>query len=457
MKTNTRKGLIVLLLMIVSITHISAQVAKKISLEEAIGLSLQHSKQLKLAEAKTIEAGAALSESRQRRLPDVSASGAYMRVTQPNFNLKIPLSSSSSQQGSGESSGGSGVSSFPTVNEAMYGMASASLPIFSGFRINNGIQSAKYLKKAAELDAEHDKDEVIANTIAAYCNLYKATAALEIVNENLKQSQQRVADLENMERNGLLARNDLLKAQLQQSNIELAKLDAENNWKITYINMNLMLGLDEYTELEPEITGFTNYSDNNDFSFWENAALNNRADLKAMEMRKNAALAGVRAAKGEYYPSLALTGGYIALNVPKILTASNIINGGIGIKYSPSSLWKTGSKVAQAKSRLEQTRITQDILSDAARLESAQSYQQYLSSIKKIDVYKKAQEQATENYKIVKNKYDNSLATTTELLDADVALLQAKLNHAFAKADAFVAYNKLKQVTGTLEQATITK
>ena len=69
---------------------------------------------------------------------------------------------------------------------------------------------------------------------------------------------------------------------------------------------------------------------------------------------------------------------------------------------------------------------------------------------KKIEVYAKATEQATENYRIVKNKYDNALATATDLLEADVAQLQARLNYVFAKADAMVAYNKLLETSGTL-------
>ncbi|MEI9934985.1 MAG: TolC family protein [Ferruginibacter sp.] len=71
-------------------------------------------------------------------------------------------------------------------------------------------------------------------------------------------------------------------------------------------------------------------------------------------------------------------------------------------------------------------------------------------SQKKIDVYQKAIDQSVENYRITKNKYDNALETTTDLLDADVAELQAKLNYANAKADAVVAYNKLLQTAGLL-------
>lgn len=446
MKGNIKTLWLSLSLLVVSY-NLYAQDTRKITLQEAVDLSLQNSKQLKLSQYKQSENDAMLREAKEKRLPELSVTGAYMRLTQPNFDLKVPLGSSSqSQQGEG-----SGASTMPTVNQAMYGMASASLPLFSGFRVQNGIESAKYLQKASELDVVKNRNEVILNTISAYSNMYKAKAALEIVKENLKQSKQRVADMTNLEQNGLLASNDLLKAKLQQSNIELALLDAENNWKITYINMNLMLGLDENTLLEPNGSDFVGYHDDHTFNYWENVALTSRPDVQALEFRKKAANSGVKIAKGAYYPSIALTGGYVALNVPDFLTATNIINGGIGVNYSPSSLWHNGAKVAQAKARLHQTELSQDMLSDAVRLEVAQAYQQYLVAVKKIDVYETAVQQAQENYKIVKNKYDNSLATVTELLDADVARLSADLNYAFAKADAYVAFNKLKQVSGMIE------
>ena len=57
-----------------------------------------------------------------------------------------------------------------------------------------------------------------------------------------------------MEKNGLLAHNDLLKAELQSSNAELNMLDAENNWQLANVNMDLMLGLPSQTQLEPDTT-----------------------------------------------------------------------------------------------------------------------------------------------------------------------------------------------------------
>ena len=73
-----------------------------------------------------------------------------------------------------------------------------------------------------------------------------------------------------------------------------------------------------------------------------------------------------------------------------------------------------------------------------------------MSNRKKIDVYAKAVTQAEENYRIVRNKFNNALATTTDLLDADVAQLQSRLSYTLARADAFVAYNRLLQTAGIL-------
>ena len=79
-----------------------------------------------------------------------------------------------------------------------------------------------------------------------------------------------------------------------------------------------------------------------------------------------------------------------------------------------------------------------------------QAYQNYIVSRKKIEVHLSAVVQATENDRIIKNKYDNSLATTTELLEADVALLKANLSVTDAKADSFLDYNKLLYAAGIL-------
>ena len=418
-----------------------AQDSRVLTLTEAIDLSIKNSSLLKNNKALADEASAAVKETMNNRLPDVSFSGAYMYLP------VVPTIKTDIKTG-GDSSGGS--SGGGKISQAIYGMASASLPLYSGGRLKYGIESAKYLEKAAQLDVDDNREEVIYNIIDAFANLYKAKAAVAIVNENLLQSRQRVTVFSNLEKNGLLPRNDLLKAELQASNSELAVLDAENNWKLANTNMTIMLGLPRQTQIQPDSASLQQNIQLKSLEDYEQLALQNRKDIEALSYRRKASELGVKSAKAEYYPSIALTGGYAAVDVPNLLSATNIINVGLGVKYSLSSLWKTDAKVQKAKAVQQQLIANESMLHDNVQLQINRVYQQYLLSNKKIEVYAKAVEQAVENYKITKNKYDNSLATTTELLDADVAQLQAKLNYTFSKTDALVAYNKLQQTAGLL-------
>jgi outer membrane protein TolC len=429
--------LIVFTLTLLSLQPLLAQQSRTLTLKEAIDLSIANSKQLKLNEAKILEASTNIKEAEEKRLPEAGISGSYLYLPiKPNIDLK-----SSSGNGNGS----------PSVSQAFYGIASVSVPVFNSGKLKYGIESAQYLQEALKLDAENDRSAVIINTINACINLFKAREAITLVKDNLEQSNQRVKDLSNLEKNGLLARNDLLKAELQSSNIELTLLDAESNYRLACVNMNLMIGLPEQTELIPDRNGLALPESVKTIDEYEQDALQNRNDIAAIAVRKKAADVTIKTIKTDYYPSIALTGGYIAADIPKFLSITNAVNIGVGVKYNLSSLWKTKTKLQGAEAKVKQIQASQEILGDNIRLQINQAYQSYIVSRKKIEVLEKSVIQATENYRITKNKYDNSLATTTELLDADVALLQSKLSVTNAKADSFLAYNKILYAAGLLK------
>lgn len=416
------------------------QTQKSLSLPDAINLGIKNSHTLAGSQAKIEEATAALREAVERKLPDVKLSGSYLRLNTANFDLK-----------SKDNSGGSGSGESPKVSQAMYGFVNASLPIYAGGKIKYGIESSRYLAEAAKLDADNDREEVVQNIIEAYINLYKAKTAVELVKENLQQAEARVKDFSNLEKNGLLARNELLKAELQASNTELTLLDVQNNWQLANVNMDLMLGLSQQTEIVPDSSALDQSINLKSLEEYVTAAMTNRKDMASLDLHKKSAQSGVKSTKAELYPSLALTGGYIAADIPKVFSVTNALNIGVGVSYNIGSLWKSKAKVQQAEARVKQLTANEAMLNDQVKLQVNKSYLDLLSSQKKVNVNGKAVEQANENYRITKNKYNNSLATTTDLLDADVAQLQAKLNYVFSKADAVVAYNKLLQVAGLTE------
>lgn len=434
--------LLIVKLAFFSFTNVNAQETRALTLNEAIDLGIKNSKQLKLSQSRIDEAVAATKQATEARLPDASISASYLRLTKPTLNIKSAKN---------DSSGTAGFSA-PTINQALYGSANVSLPIYAGSKIRYGIESAKYLEQATRLDAENDKEEIILNTIAAYVNLYKANVSANLVQESLDQSRLRDSNFASLEKNGLLARNDMLRAQLQTSNFELALVNAESDIQLATVNMNIMLGLLESTKLTLDSASITKPGELKAIEEYEQLASVNRNDVQALNYRHKAADAAIKVARGDYYPSVALTGGYVAANIPDFLTITNAVTLGVGVKYDIGSLWKTKSKVQQAEARENQVKINQEILTDNIHLAINRSYQEYLSGLKRIDVNKKAVEQANENYRISKNKYDNSLLLMTDLLDANVQQLRANIDLFVSKADAVLAYYTLQQTAGLLKQ-----
>jgi outer membrane protein len=412
--------------------------ARKISLEEAIDLSIKNNKPLRAAQARIDQAAANTTISKQNQLPDLKVSGSYLRLTQPNIKMYK----------SGNSGGSP--SSTPEIDQVAYGSVNLSVPIYSGLKIQYGIRSSEYLEKAAVLDAEQDKDAVILNTVDAFSNLFKAIANLSVIRENLAQSKSRDADFANLEKNGLLARNDKLKAELQTANIELTLADVENNMKVAMVNMNIMLGLPEETLLIPDSASLVEPSAVKSMQEYEQLALQNRKDMQAIGFRKKASEVGIQAAKSDYYPSLALTSGYIAADIPNFLTITNAFTFGVGLSYKVSSLWKTKAHVTEARAQMAEVLAHEEELYEQVRRQVNQAYEALMTANKKIEVTRVSIEQGKENYKIVKNKYENSLLTVTDLLDANALMLQSQISYELAKADAIVAYNTLLERAGIL-------
>lgn len=417
-----------------------SQTQRVVSLKEVLELGLQSSKRLRLDTALVAEAEGALASAKNQQWPDFKMGGSYLRLG----NALVDLKMSPSPNGA--------TGSLPRISQALYGTANFSLPVFAGGRVRYGIESAKYLLKAAELGARQDRDAVAYNLVQAYANLFKAAQVMGVLQENVKASQQRDSNFLRLELNGLLARNDRLKAQLQTSAIELQLLEAQNDFNIANVNMDLMLGLPEATQLQVDAGFVTAPFEDRPYAYYEQLALQNRKDMEAVDYRQKAAALQVKSIKAESYPSLALTGGYIAAYIPKVITITNALNGGVGLQYNLGNIWKSHALLKQARAREDQVKVSGEMLIDQIRLDLNRDYQNVRVAKLKIWVFDKAVVQAEENFRITQNKYNNSLVTITDLLDANVALLSARIQVMQAKADAATAYQKLLETSGVILQ-----
>lgn len=423
------------LLLLVSAKN-QAQQKKLLTLKEAVEMAVNNSDAASLAKSKVETSKLELDVTKNNRYPSVKASGQYLRLSSAHVDSNIQSNSSSS----------TGSSAPLKIDQLLLGQVNASMPVFNGFKLTNSIKESESLYKAEMFNEKHSKEQIGLEVVELFANLYKAQQMVDLIEDNLKTADQRVKDFTAMEENGLIARNDLLKAQLQQSNVQLSLDNAKKNAAIANHKLTTLLKLPEDTQIDIDIEAVKRDMASN----MGNTSAGERNDLKSLELKKQAAESGIKIAKSNYYPSLSLTGGYIAFDLNNVLTVTNAMNVGVGVSYDLSNIFKNSKNVKLAQSRVKETEIAVSQLNDEIREEVFQATENYALSQKQSLVYEKAVEQSGENYRIVKDKYDNSLADTTDLLEADFQQLQAKINQALSKADVAQKYYELQFATGKL-------
>src|SRR5579871_314366 len=414
---------------------------KTLSLEEAVQLGVQNSKQLKLSQSKIDQSISQLAQAKDAALPSAKASFGYSHALMLARTLSIP--------------GDSNKIKLPFDNALYQGTLSINEPIFAGHQYKYAQQSADLLIKATKLDAEKDKDEVVYNVINTYLNYYKIKQNQVIVQQNLDDIQSKLDEITKYESQGLATQNDVLRYQLQKSNTELIIIELENNRAIANYNMNILLGLPDSTTLQVQDVTYKLTVDNN-FSEYLQTALKDRKEFSSFDYQSQIADINIKKIHDQQLPTVGVSGNLYYFNLTKALIPSSggfltpfLI--GINASWDIGSLYKTKNKISEAKIQKQQVEISKDAQSDRVKTEVHQSFMNFHLALERIKVLQDAITQATENERVMESKFHNNLATTTDRIDAQTLLYQARINLELAKSDATISYYDLLKSTGHIQ------
>lgn len=421
----------------VGISSITAQEKTNLKLEEAIQLAWTKSNEVTLANTKVDTKKHELQSAKNNQYPDLAITGQFLGLNEPTISSNISMGDSGEE--------------LPAPGYIAIGQASLKVPVFSGFKIQNEIRLQDNLFHAENAMASKTKEDVAMRVISYYANLYKSQRNIELIKENQKSAQQRVTDYTALEKNGIIPRNDLLKAQLQVSRLQLSLDEAINNETIYNYYLVTILKLPAGTKLVVNESDLINFP-KNEIPADEKPALENRKDLEALHFQEKASLNNLNMAKSNYYPTIALTGGYAALNIQDLMRVQNAMFVGVGVSYDLSGILKNGTEVKVAKSKTLEVQTSEELLKDNIRIQVQQAITNYDLARKQSVVLTEAVEQSAENYRIVKDKNENGLADTNDLLDADVEQLRAKISENISKVDVIQRYYELLSATGQLSQ-----
>jgi outer membrane protein TolC len=184
-------------------------------------------------------------------------------------------------------------------------------------------------------------------------------------------------------------------------------------------------------------------------------ALENRSELHSLTVRAQAADAAVAAAWGAYLPQIMLVGDFYYQRPnqriqPPVDAFKNTWDAGIMVSVPIWNWGQTESKVNEARAQRSQAELAEKQAADVVYLDVTQSYLNFEKAKDKIGVAQTAVNDAEESYRISDQKFKVGLVTNTDLMDAETALLQAKLNYTQALTGLEVARVNLEKATGQL-------
>ncbi|RME64696.1 MAG: TolC family protein [Nitrospirae bacterium] len=280
--------------------------------------------------------------------------------------------------------------------------------------------------------------------INAYLDLLETERLIDVSEKEVESLQSHKRDAEALFEAGVVVRNDLLQAEVMLSDARQRHIELENLRKIRQSTINRMLGEDlnrEFRTEEPEVLA-VKLPISLDEAWKE--AVQNRIELKELDLRLSALEDKKRAIRAEFMPGVYLSGGYEYQENRYMVHEGNWMLAA-GLKMELFSGGRTRAEMKKTEIEIEKLRTEKERLSQLIRLEVKGAWLELESAKKRVDVTKKAIEQAEENLRLQKLRYQEAVGTATEVTDAIALLAKAKTNYwralyALKKAEAALLY-----------------
>jgi outer membrane protein TolC len=430
-----------ILLSVVNLSPLFAQERLRLTEDDAIELGLSSSLSLHSSQMAVNGARAVRSEALTRFLPTLSAAASYTRTSNvPPFEVELPPYP--------------GLPSKFTVSPVIRNNCGLILnltqPLFTGFALTNSYRSVSSLSAAQEYDLMRDSTDVELAIRIAYWNLYLAGDLKTIIGESIRLVEAHLTDAENFFEQGLLTRNDVLKIETELSQMRLKQIQAESGERLATLMLQKLLRLPSTTVIEiisrPEPTVGADPGVDSLIT----VGLSMRSDLFAVRERVRAAKAGVGLARSGWYPKLMLTGNFQYMRPnPRILPTvdewEETWDIGLALTFDIWNWGRTRHQTRRASAAFAQARDALEQMRDAVELDISAEYFELLAARQSVEVAMTGVRQADENYRVTKERFGVDLASNTDLLDAEVALLRAKTNHTKATVNQILAEARLRR------------
>lgn len=394
-----------------------------LNLPKTVQMALDYNRDIKMSQYQLKSAEAAINEARALKMPQVGYTFNTSRTAGP------AIASTQNKFGNG---------------------LSVELPVYTGGLVESQIDNAKLGKTDAQETILKTEQATKYSAIEGYYQLLANKELQDVYHEAVDNLQGHLDNVQAQYNVGTKAKVDVLSSDVSLANAKTTALTADNAVAISESNLNNILGLPLETKLN--LADHQLPFDTYNISLQEatDYAMKYRPEVLQAALAVQEAENNIDIADAGNKPTVSVTGSndWADTTFPGIDANKRQWSVGANLTYKFYDGGATKAKVAQAKQALLVARETEQQTREAVQLEVKQAYLNIRSAAQKVEETQTVVDQARENYRIQNIRYQAGVGINLDVLDAQLSLNEAQVNHIQALYDYNVGIAKLEQVMG---------
>jgi outer membrane protein len=448
------KSACTLLMLIVAMQLISiaamAQQPVTLTLKDALNYALRANQNARKAQLDIENSQYRINEVKSRALPQLNGSGGV------TYNPILQLSAIP-----GELFGTPGTTTLVAFGQKWNANAALSLSqtLFDN-SVFTGIKAAKTTAEFYRINAQLTEEQILEQVATNYYRVLIQRHRVGVVDSTIKNTERLQGVLKSLFNNGLAKQIDVDRVAVNLSNLRSSRQQLLNGVALLQNQLKFLMGMAIETPVNiPEIDLASIQP--KAVAPGDSINLSGRTELMVLNTQQTLLQYQKQATKGEYYPTLALSGAYsyqgLSNSFPVFKGQKqganwfDVASVGLSLRVPIFNGGATRARLKQADVSIR--KLNEDIAS--TKLSLSLAYQnattQINNSIITLNNQKANVGLAQQVYRNTQNNYNNGLATLTDLLTAENALTEAQNNYSSALLDYRIAEIQLVKAQGTLK------
>ncbi|MBN2732278.1 MAG: TolC family protein [Balneolaceae bacterium] len=402
---------------------------QKMSLQEALNITKKASFEVRMAEADMQKVRSQYRQTNATFLPQISIEATGVSTNDPlnvfGFRLK--------QEGVTTADFNPARLNDPDAYSNFITKFQAQQPLFNADAIFQRRAVKKQLEAAKE-QLQGTIEYVRYQVKDTYYQLRLMDSKLQVITKSLEIAHENARQAKDYQEQGMITRADYLAAKVRMLELQSEQSKVKNQLQAVQDHLRYLLNIDEdVTIIATDSLQVHPVVSNDNINY--QSSTNSRLD--AMEYRISAAREMVRSSKFNFMPSVNLFGSYEFNDDVLLGTQGESYMVGATLTWDLFSGFKNVGKVMESRAELRKAELAYESQQFKNEIEIKQARRSLDQAQEQLTFAKAAVEQSAEDYRIRKNRFEQGMEKTTDLLRAEAQLLESKMQ----RLNALYQYN----------------